>query len=394
MPRYKSRSKSRAAREKKRIRAQVPRDKRKLSHWAVRGTAKDYQKLRDHAAKHADTKPSYVTDRAVNLFKNATRRSLIEATHERDNHWFTDGLAWMLDKVPSGIGLNWVKKIGQSALKPFRGDSIDEVDMQYARLVDEAYKDEGSRDNAFEHWDRQSEFDSDYMSVYDNQDGHRFVAVRGTKMNMQDLREDMDIGIHGRPDNLIGSELKRILDNTEPGRTVDVGGHSLGTSLILTAFDNDDQLQNRVHQTYLYNPAVSPISTEENVTQKYEHDERVRYFIDLLDPVSVGNLGEIGPTNVVYRTSYLNPLHSHQLSQWGGESGLTEHDDALLQTEHLLHQERGEAHKNELPYDQNRDGVPDDPRHGDAHVETADDFLFDFGEEHDSKGWEVYWNQP
>ncbi len=44
MPHYKSRSTSRRIREKKRVRAQVPRDKRKIGHWAVRGTHKDYQK--------------------------------------------------------------------------------------------------------------------------------------------------------------------------------------------------------------------------------------------------------------------------------------------------------------------------------------------------------------
>ena len=58
MPRYRSRSKSRKIREKKRIRAQVPRDKRKLSHWAVRGTENDYQKLREHAENMEDQQPS------------------------------------------------------------------------------------------------------------------------------------------------------------------------------------------------------------------------------------------------------------------------------------------------------------------------------------------------
>ena len=100
MPRYRSRSKSRAAREKKRIRAQVPRDRRKLSHWAVRGSHKDYRKLREHATNMAQSRPSYVTDRALEVLQNADRRSMLEATHEHDNHWFTDGLAWLLDKVP------------------------------------------------------------------------------------------------------------------------------------------------------------------------------------------------------------------------------------------------------------------------------------------------------
>ena len=160
--------------------------------------------------------------------------------------------------------------------------------------------------------------------------------MRGTKLNARDLGEDALIAVRGRPQNLIGDELRRVLDNTEPGRVVDIGGHSLGTSLILTAFDNDDSLEDRIHQTYLYNPAMSPFANE-NVTQKYEDDEGVRYFIDVIDPVSVGGIGSKGPKNVVYRGSYRNPLHSHQLTQWGGpDGGLLQHDETQLEQERLV----------------------------------------------------------
>ena len=207
-------------------------------------------------------------------------------------------------------------------------------------------------------------------------------------MNLKDLGEDALIGFEGRPHNLIGDEIKRVLDNTDPGRTVDVGGHSLGTSLILTAFDNDDSLQDRVHQTYLYNPAMSPLALRKNVTQLYEDDDRVRYFIDLLDPVSVGGIGSKGPKNAVYRTSYHNPLHSHQLTQWGGpDGGLEQHADVQLEKEHLLHK------KAELPYDRNHDGVPDAPGDDETIAETADEFVLDFGNDFDSGAWNVYWNE-
>ena len=392
MPRYRSRSKTRAAKEKKRIRAQVPRDRRKLGHWAVRGTHKDYENLRGHARRLAEKDvPSYVSKAALNLLQDADRGKMMKAVHSHENHWFTDGLAWLLDKVPRGIGFDWLRGLGEAGLKPFRGDELTEVDAQYARLVNEAYKDPAERDARFEHWEHQKEFDGNYVTVYDNEDGHRFVAVRGTKMNLKDLGQDLAIGVQGRPQNLIGAELKHVLDNTEPGRTVDVGGHSLGTSLILTAFDNDDSLQNRVHQTYLYNPAISPF-TNKNVTQNYEGDERVRYFIDLLDPVSIGDIGEMGPTNVVYRTSYKNPLKAHQLEQWGGANGgLLEHDDAQLENEHLLTHKR-----TELPYDTTGDGIPNSPEVGEAGEvgdEMAQEFTLDFGNEFDGGAWNVYWNQ-
>ena len=252
MPRYKTRGSNRRARERKRIRAQIPRDKRKLRRWAVRGTHADYEKLRNAAAKHEADKPSYISNKAYRMLMNAERSTMIEAAGAKENHWFLDGLAWIIDKVPFG---GWVKTLGQAALKPFRGDSMTEVDEQYARLLDQAYKDERAAE--FEHWERQPEFDSNYITVYDNQDGHRYVAVRGTKADWQDVKQDVRIGLSGGSANLIGDELKRVLDHTEPGRHVDVGGHSLGTNLILTAYDHDDSLQNRVHETYLYNPTYT-----------------------------------------------------------------------------------------------------------------------------------------
>ena len=78
MPRYRSRSRTRAAKEKKRIRAQVPRDRRQLGHWAVRGTHKDYEHLRRHARRLAEEGdvPSYVSQTALNLLQDADREIL------------------------------------------------------------------------------------------------------------------------------------------------------------------------------------------------------------------------------------------------------------------------------------------------------------------------------
>ena len=327
MPHYKSRSKNKATRERKRVQAQVPKDKRKLGHWAVRGTDEDYRKLREKVFQLEPERPSYVTERAMKLLKRANRLELARAAHERDNHWFTDGLAWLIDKAPSNSRFKWFKSLGQAALKPFRGDSLNETDEQYSRLTNHAYSDAADRPEDFEHWTRQSDFDSDWLTVFDNDDGHRFVGVRGTKANIGDIAQDALVGLTGHPVNTIGKELKRVLDHTEPGRMVDIGAHSLGTSLVLQAFDDDDTLQDRVHQTYLYNPAVSPFTTN-NITQKFEDDSRVRYFVDLLDPVSVGQLGSKGPRNVVYRTSYKdNPLDSHKLVQWGGDGTRQSHDE-------------------------------------------------------------------
>ncbi len=83
----------------------MPRDKRKLAHWAVRGTHKDYEKLRQHARDLAPERPSYVTDQGLDVLQNANRRALIESSAQHDNHWFLDSLAWLLDKAP---GPKWL----------------------------------------------------------------------------------------------------------------------------------------------------------------------------------------------------------------------------------------------------------------------------------------------
>ncbi len=150
-------------------------------------------------------------------------------------------------------------------------------------------------------------------------------------MDLHDLEEDAE-ALGGKTDDLLSAELRRILDGTTPGTVVDVGAHSLGTSLVATAYQADDSLQDRVRQTYWYNPVFSPFAALDggNVTDKYESDDRVRYFIDLMDLVSIGDLGSQGPNNVVYRTGNLglSPLAPHELSQWFGnvELDLQQHD--------------------------------------------------------------------
>ena len=384
MPRYSSRRKNASKRERKRVRAAMPRDKRHLSHWAVRGTHDDYHRLRKHTENVRDRAPSYIHQQTLDKLQSANRRSMLENINSESwgGTWFTDGLSWLIDQVPTGWGWEWPKAIGQAALKPFRGDSLDETDQQYARLVEQSYRHyEGTAPDQFEHWQRQPEFDSDYVTVWDNEDGHRFISVRGTEFtNVKDLKEDWQIAQSGTSDNLIGGELRKILNHTKPDKVVDLGAHSLGTSLAFTAFQSDDTLQDRIHQTYAYNPAFSPFA-EENVSDKYEADDRVRYFIDLSDPVSVGDLGSKGPTNVVYRNNW-NPITAHKLVQWGGESGLAEHDASAHKEKPAV-----EIKTEENIKDYDHDGVPDDI----LPVDLGDDYTLDLGDAFNADSWKSYW---
>ena len=311
MPSYTTKRRKSLQRNAARIKKSVSRDRRQLLHWSARGNVKDYERLRAHAKKVQHRTPSYVDASVVEgIAEKGSRRHLAEHVHQSK---FLDGLAWLIDQVPGG-SWTWIKQAAQGALKPFRGDSINEEDELYAQLLEQAYKDDP----------RDQELGSDFVQVFDNPDGHRYIAVRGTKLHGTwgelgaDLAQDAGLAVGMDPTNIVGDELQRILDYTKPGTVVDVGGHSLGTSLIAKAYDENPELQDRIRQTFLYNPVFSPAAITGNIVDKYEADERVRWFIDLLDPVSLGNLGTAGPSNAVYRTNFSwNPIGPHDLSAWG-----------------------------------------------------------------------------
>ena len=313
MPRYRSRSRTRKDREKKRIRMQVPRDRRKLAHWAVRGTHEDYKKLHHHAIRLAPQKPNYVSGDTMRLLQTADRRRLVEATHQRDNHGTLDGLAWLLDKVPWG---NWIWPVSaaQSVINAQKGDSLNEVDELYARLVGATYGRIDGRPFVLDHWRRQTQFDGAYISVWDNPDGHRVICIRGTEGGI-DIAQDALIALIGTSTDAVGSQLLSILAATPESVVVDLAAHSLGTSLALAAYGGSGSTFDRIHESYLYNPAYSPLVR--GTADAYERDSSVRYFINLNDAVSMGSYGHRAPSNVVFRSEG-SVLTAHKLAQWQG----------------------------------------------------------------------------
>ena len=167
-----------------------------------------------------------------------------------------------------------------------------------------------------DHWKRQVQFDTDYVSVWDNPDQHRLIAVRGTQGTGTDIGEDILVGLTGRSTNVIGEELLQILAATPEGVVIDLASHSLGGSLALQAYENK-LIYNAIHETYLYSPAYSPFLR--GSTDAYERDENVRYFINTRDAVSMGGMGHEAPANVVFRSNG-NVIGAHKLAQWQGSS--------------------------------------------------------------------------
>ena len=320
MPSYKTRRRAEKPAKKKarRYPKRLPRDVTKRLRWAARGTVKDYARLRELAKKARDSLPAHIDRAAFERLLSVDRLTMIEEIQAAEEHnisagWFLDSVNWVLDKVPFGNWM-WPVAAAQSSINSLKGDGLNEVDEQYARLVGATYGAVDQRPFVIDHWKRQVQFDSSYISVWDNPDGHRLIAVRGTQGSGKDVGEDILVGLTGRTTDVIGKELLQIVAATPEGLVVDLAAHSLGTSLSLQAYGNKT-VYNAIHETYLYSPAYSPFLRGN--ADAYERDENVRYFINTRDPVSLGGMGHRAPSNVVFRSSG-NPLTAHDLAQWQG----------------------------------------------------------------------------
>jgi hypothetical protein len=324
MPTYRTRQGTAASKKRKKKRnypKRLPRDPKKLFRWAARGSGTDYEKLRNLAKKARAGLPVHIDSEAFDRITRVDRSLMIEEIQAAEEHnvsagFFLDAVNWLLDKVPWG-NWNWVVSAAQGGINAQKGDGLNEVDEQYARLVGATYGSVADRPYVLDHWERQVQFDSDYVSVWDNRDGHRLVAVRGTQ-GAGDILEDIAVGVSGHSTDAIGAEILQILASTPQGTVVDLAAHSLGTSLALQAYGNDT-IYNGIHETYLYNPAYSPFVR--GSADAFERDSNVRYFINTLDPVSMGSFGHRAPSNVVFRSGDgIDVVGAHKLAQWQGAS--------------------------------------------------------------------------
>ncbi len=353
MPTYRTRTAGGDAKKKKRkYPKRLPKEPKKMYRWAARGTVKDYEKLRSLAAKARHSLPTHIDGEAFERIIHVDRLRMIEEIQAAEQHdisagFFMDGLNWLLDKVPWGNWL-WPVSAAQSSINSQKGDGLNEVDEQYARLVGATYGTIEERPYVIDHWRRQVEFDSDYISVWDNPDGHRLIAIRGTQGTATDIGQDVLIGLTGQTTDLVSGDLLQILAATPTGTVVDLAAHSLGTSLALQAFGNST-IYNGFHETYMYNPAYSPIM--QGSADAYERDSNVRYFINTNDLVSMGSFGHQAPSNVVFR-SKSGVTEAHALAQWQGSSAF---QDPIY---HEPPETRVHAHK--AVFGLNKDGAETD----------------------------------
>ena len=365
MPTYRSRAKK-TTRKVRKYPKRLPRDPRKLYRWAARGTPRDYEKLRQLARKARGARPAHIDAGAYDRLMATDRLRMIEEIQQHEQHdvsagFFLDACNWLLDKIPWG---NWVWPVSaaQSSINAQKGDGLNEVDEQYARLVGATYGGIENRPYVIDHWKRQAQFDGSYVSVWDNPDGHRLIAVRGTE-GAADIGEDILVGLSGNPTNRIASELLDILAATNDGTVVDLAAHSLGAALALQSYGNRN-IYNKIHETYLFNPAYSPFLRGR--TDAYEKDASVRYFINVKDVVSMGGSAHSAPRNVVYRSD-VAATAAHNLAQWQGSTSYQEPIyHAPPETRVHAHKQAVEQTKDDaeqLPSENVGDLVPDQGQH-------------------------------
>ena len=346
MPKYTTRKKAAQKRQRKTISKSVSKDKRILKRWAAQGSAADYAKLRRYAAKYAPKAPDYVSQAALEQLATTDRRRMVESLHNdggavQANNEFIDGLGWLAHVMPSWP---WSTDLYKNSMQGFKGDSVSEQDEDYAKLLSATYVE--NRPEVVEHWQRLPQYDSEYVSLWVNQDGHAYIAVRGTKLTSgKDLLQDAEILVSGTVpgQSEIVPEIQHILRDLSPDVTVDAGAHSLGTTLLLKAYEQDPSIKRRIRQSFIYNPASSPLAPllpnflhAKSSTEDFINDRTVRYFINLADPVSAGFLGDSNIANVVYRTgSALSPMQSHSIDSWypGSYDSLDTKQIALEQNE-------------------------------------------------------------
>lgn len=191
--------------------------------------------------------------------------------------------------------------------------SISDQQQEIAGALQQAYKPMGERKDSVGGMQRLSSYDTDQISVWQQENGELLVTVRGTKMNASDIGNDAQILAGGE---VRSPELESLLQqlNTE-GQKYSLAGHSLATQFIVNSkMDGIAQADNY----YLFNPASSPFQGS-SYLQKEANDPDYTYFLNRADLVSKGLYQKMTNDtlkNVVTSPWTWDPVSCHVLGQW------------------------------------------------------------------------------
>ena len=194
------------------------------------------------------------------------------------------------------------------------------IQQTYNAHIDERVKHIG-------HFQRDPHFSTDWLDVWVNHDTKQItVSCRGSRDAEDFLVDDARILASRGPRDLVSGQLRDIFNKFDDEYDISVAGHSLGGSLIALALERNQQLDPT--QILFFNPGTTPIG--QDAVRRFSSDDRAWYFVNAIDPVSMGALSETHAHLIMNSPqSWVNPVKNHTVAQWiGPYAGLLEGQEA------------------------------------------------------------------
>jgi len=239
--------------------------------------------------------------------------------------------------------------------KEYEKKQVPKQMQAFAAAVDETYLKMEDRPLHVYGLERLPEYDSDRCSVWRQRNGELFVSVHGTRFTKSDLQ--MDAQILGGDEEIHSDEVENLIRTLlEKGFRVDCGGHSLGTALLTNL---PEELQQKVDEFYLFNPASSPLMSNEYLDDIVSRPNYT-YFVNPSDLVSSGAYNRMDEETIrdhVYLNDFRwSPLAAHDPLQWTED--LDEEDKELWTPDeneqfraHLMGEAKMRAHAEETEHE-------------------------------------------
>ena len=289
----------------------------------LRGLSNDHYKLLQDAAKTA-SHPD-IHDQAFRDIARADRMQLIHGLWE-EHHARRRG-------EPTGGGLgdafNWLgKKVWSPIKHVWNGaknyyhyfaheNTISDHTRLVARGIQQTYnKKKDDRLDQLGTFKRVEELSTDWLDVWkDAERDQILVTCRGSRDPVDFAVDDLAILAGHNPRDLVSSQLRDIFQRYGDDYEIELAGHSLGSSLLATALANNSDL--KPFKMDFFNPGTNPWPGIEDAVKSYSSDDRAHYFVNAIDPVSLGEMGE-SPSNLIINSpqSWVNPVSNHAIDQW------------------------------------------------------------------------------
>jgi len=196
-------------------------------------------------------------------------------------------------------------------------NKISKEDQEFAEIIQQSYKDKDERISEIGDWVRDASIGNDKFSVWvDQHDDRVHVALRGTKLNMQDIGSDLHILYNNKSGNEqeIYEYLREVQDKY-PNAELDASGHSLGANQLVNVFEeNEDLHYDRVN---LFSPGTNPMWALDDSKEAVK-DERFFFYLNSGDVISNTFISLLPSEreHVYWSKPTHNPLTNHGVAQW------------------------------------------------------------------------------